>query len=45
MKMFLSFTGVRLKPPKNAAGDYYLKIGVYWGPGFTYHYRATPSAK
>ena len=31
---------VKIKPPKNASGDYYLKIGVYWGPGFTYHYRA-----
>ncbi len=30
---------VTVKPPKNPSGDYYLKIGVYWGPGFTYHYR------
>ena len=30
---------VHVKPPKNPSGDYYLKIGVYWGPGFTYHYR------
>jgi hypothetical protein len=31
---------VRLSPPQNPSGDYYLKIGVYDGPGFTYHYRA-----
>jgi hypothetical protein len=30
---------VKVKPPKNPSGDYYLKIGVYWGPGFSYHYR------
>jgi hypothetical protein len=31
---------VTVKPPKNPSGDYYLKIGVFWGPGWTYHYRA-----
>jgi hypothetical protein len=30
---------VKVKPPRNPSGDYYLKIGAYWGPGFTYHYR------
>jgi hypothetical protein len=30
---------VRVKPPKNPSGDYNLTIGVYWSPGFTYHYR------
>lgn len=33
-------TTVELKVPKNPTGDYYVTIGVYWGPGFTYHYRA-----
>lgn len=31
---------VKVVPPKNASGDYYLKVGVYWGPNFVYHYRA-----
>lgn len=30
---------VTVKPPKNPTGDLFLKIGVYWGPGFTYRYR------
>jgi hypothetical protein len=30
---------VKVKPPKNLSGDHYIKIGVYYGPGFTYHYR------
>jgi hypothetical protein len=33
---------VKIKAPKDPAGDHYLKIGVYWGPGFTYHYRGVP---
>jgi len=33
---------VAVKPPKNLFGDHYLKIGVFWGPGFTYHYRVMP---
>jgi len=35
---------VTIKPPQNPSGDYYLKIGVYWGPGFVYHYRAEVSS-
>jgi hypothetical protein len=31
---------VTVKPPKNPSGDYYLKVDVYYGPAWIYHYRA-----
>jgi len=31
---------VRVKPPRNPSGDYYLEIGVNYYLGFKYHYRA-----
>ena len=35
---------VRLKP-QPGAGEYSIRIGVYWGPGFTYNYRAQAPTK
>jgi FecR protein len=37
-------TSVNVKPPNNLSGDYYLKIGVYYGPAFIYHYHAERSS-